>query len=168
MLQASDISLDVVVTAEPPKRATNEQVLQQSISQRAAVKYFEAVSDDGDLLQRVERLMSEMVQSMDSADAGADDESFTVWSDIICQELLDTRFLSSEVRDAVRFAGHATIMRSINESLQRATAGELDGCVSISHLHSRQSSGDTEALAREVLSGSDSSVLRNCCICLLT
>ena len=159
VLQASDGLVHDAVTAEPPQRATNEHGTQQALSQRAhaAVKYFEAVVDDADLVQRVSHLLGEMMQSMGSA--GDDTESFTVWSDIIAQELLDTRFFSSEVRDLVRDAGHAAIMRSINESLLRATSGELEGCVSISHSHSLQSAGDNEAVAHDVISGHDFSVL---------
>lgn len=153
MLQACDGLVHDAVTAEPPQRATNEHGTQQALSQRAAVKYFEAVVDDADLVQRVSHLLGEMMQSMGSA--GDDTESFTVWSDIIAQELLDTRFFSSEVRDLVRDAGHAAIMRSINESLLRATSGELEGCVSISHSHSLQSAGDNEAVAHDVISGHD-------------
>ena len=127
---------------------TDAQTTQHSTSCRAATRFYEAAVNDDDVLRRVALLMSDMEEWMAAHNDADRIQTLALWSDCISQELLDIPHLSDEMMEFMQ-AGHAAIVHSLTVSLQRATARDLDGCVSISgeYLPSNESP------AHEILSG---------------
>lgn len=117
---------------------------------RAVVKYYEAVVADADAVRRFGAFAADMVRWMaihDDVDTKHEYEA--IWSDVVTQTLLDARLLSDELAEIVQVAEHAAIIQSLHVSLKRATAGDLDGSLSISYGFTQSN----ESLARELLSG---------------
>ncbi len=135
---------------EGSRLTTAAQATQQLRSHRAAARFFEAVADDVDVLDRVGLLMKDMMQSI-ASDNVHSAETVATWRNLVSQELRDENYLSHEISEFVKLAGQALITQSVDVSLQQVLSTDLDAHFSMLHRHLHSH----ESLARDVLSGHD-------------
>jgi hypothetical protein len=137
------------VVTEDKTDTASQLIVQQLFSNRAAARFFEAVVDDVDVLQRVGLLMKDMVQTMALSDHVDGTESLAAWCNLLTKELLDESFLPNQIADLLKSADYVAIRQSMDASLRHAAARDFHAYISILNGHSDTS----ESLAREVLSG---------------
>jgi hypothetical protein len=129
------------------------------MSRRAAARFFEAIAEDADLLCRVALLLSDLEKWMDSVSSSNRNvfQPLDLLSDVVSQELLDTRHVSDEIANYIRIAGQDVIVQSLSAALQLVADPGLVGCVSHELLQPHDRS-KKHIFAYEVLSGHDLSM----------